>query len=125
LDTTANNTSAWDLDKGNQSHFEYEYACVENFSTTISFEELKNRFGLDPHVLVEVTNFFANHLNVPKKGFKVYVEPLKNSPYVSKVEKQVKQASSVITRFRCAPWRTIPWSSCLCHFCIMVIKNSC
>lgn len=60
------------------------------------FEELKNRFGLDPHVLVEVTKSFANHLNVPKKGFNVYVEPLKNSSYVSKVEKRVNEVSSVI-----------------------------
>jgi hypothetical protein len=53
-------------------------------------------FGFDPHVLVEVTKPFANHLNVPKKGFKVYVEPLKKSSYITKVEKQVKQASSFI-----------------------------
>jgi hypothetical protein len=60
------------------------------------FEELKNRFGLDPHVLIEVTKSFANHLNIPEKGFKVYVEPFKNSSYVAKIEKQVKQASFVI-----------------------------
>jgi hypothetical protein len=69
LDTIANNTVAWDLDKGNQSHFEYEYACIENFFTIILFDELKNRFGLDSHVLIEVTKSFANHLNVHVKGF--------------------------------------------------------
>ena len=67
LDTIANNSAAWDLDKGNEPHFEFEYACVENFSTTILFEELKNKFGLDPHILVEVSKSFSNHLNVPKK----------------------------------------------------------
>ena len=35
LDTIANNTAAWDLDKGNQPRFEFEYACVENFFATI------------------------------------------------------------------------------------------
>lgn len=28
LDIIANNTAAWDLDKGNGSRFEYEYSCV-------------------------------------------------------------------------------------------------
>jgi hypothetical protein len=65
-------------------------------SLLLLFEELKNRFGLDPHILVEVSKSFANHLNVPKKGFKVYTEPLKHSPYTAKVEKQVQQASSII-----------------------------
>jgi hypothetical protein len=47
LDTAADNIAAWDLDKGNKSHFEYEYEyeCVENFPTIILFEEVKNRFG--------------------------------------------------------------------------------
>jgi hypothetical protein len=52
LDTIANNSAAWDLDKGNEPRFAFEYACVENFCTTISFEELKNKFGFDPHILV-------------------------------------------------------------------------
>jgi hypothetical protein len=67
LDTISKNIDAWDLDKGNEPCFEYEYSCVENFSTTILFEELSNRFGLDPHILVEVAKSFANNLNVPKK----------------------------------------------------------
>jgi hypothetical protein len=94
LDTISKNTDAWDLDKGNEPCLEYEYSCVENFSTTILFKELSNRFGLDPHVLVEVTKSFANHLNVPKKGFDVYVEPFKYSTVVPKVVKQVNQVSS-------------------------------
>jgi hypothetical protein len=58
------------------------------------FKELKNRFGLDPHILVEIFKSFANHSNVlrrecPKKGFKVYTEPLRASPYIVKVDKQV------------------------------------
>jgi hypothetical protein len=96
LDTIANNSAAWDLDKCNEPHFDFEYACVENFSTTILFEELKNKIGLDPHILIEVSKSFANHLNVPKKGFKVFTEPLKTSPYIAKVEKLVQLASSVI-----------------------------
>jgi hypothetical protein len=61
LDTIANNSSAWDLDKGSEPHFELEYACVENFSTTILFEESNNKFSLDPHILVEVSKSFAYH----------------------------------------------------------------
>jgi hypothetical protein len=57
FNTIANNDDVWDLDK---------YSCIENFFTTILFEELSKRFGLGPHVLVEVTKCFANHLNVPK-----------------------------------------------------------
>jgi hypothetical protein len=67
LDTISKNSDAWDLDKSNEPHFEYEYSGVENLSTTILFKELSNRFGLDPHVLVEVSKSSANHLNVPKK----------------------------------------------------------
>jgi hypothetical protein len=77
LDTIANNSAAWDLDKGNEPRFDFEYECVENFSTHILFEELEDRFGLDSHILVEVTKSFSNHLNVPKKGFKVFTEPIK------------------------------------------------
>jgi hypothetical protein len=51
--------------------------------------------------LGEVTKFLVNYLNVPKKGFKVYAEPPKNSPYVAKVEKQVNQVSSVIIEEIC------------------------
>jgi hypothetical protein len=47
LDTIANNSPAWDLDKGNEPRFDFEYACVDNFSTTILSEGLKNKFGLD------------------------------------------------------------------------------
>jgi hypothetical protein len=35
-------------------------------------------------------------LNVPKKGFKVYTEPLKDSQYIANIEKQVQQASSFV-----------------------------
>jgi hypothetical protein len=77
LDIIANNSAAWDLDKGNEPRFDFEYECVENFSTHILFEELEDRFGLDSHILVEVTKSFSNHLNVPKKGFKVFTEPIK------------------------------------------------
>ena len=56
--------------------------------------ELSNKFGLDPYVLVEVTKSFANHIDVPKKGFDVYVEPIKHSIVVPKVVKQVNQLSS-------------------------------
>jgi hypothetical protein len=103
LDTIANNSAAWDLDDGNEPRFEFEYACVENFSTTILFKEIKNMFGLDPHILVEIFKSFANHSNVlrrecPKKGFKVYTEPLRASPYIVKVEKHVHHASSVIIK---------------------------
>ena len=67
MDTISKNTDAWDFDKGNEHCFEYEYSCVENIPTTILFKELSNKFGLDPDVLLEVTKYFANHLNVPKK----------------------------------------------------------
>jgi hypothetical protein len=34
------------------------------------FKELKNRFGIDPHILVEVSKFFANHSNVLRRDSK-------------------------------------------------------
>ena len=52
LETISQNTEAWDLDKDNKLGLEYEYSCVENFSTSILFEERKNIFGVNPHVLV-------------------------------------------------------------------------
>ena len=73
---------------------EYEYACVENFSTSPSFEELGNRFGLDPFVLVEVVKSFANHIAVPKERFTEYVEPVKHSIIMPKPIKQVNTVLS-------------------------------
>ena len=94
LDTISENTDNWDLDKGNEPHLEYEYACVENFSTSVLFEELGDRFGLDPYVLVEVAKSFANHIAVPKEGFIEYVEPVKHSIVMPKIMKQVNTVSS-------------------------------
>jgi hypothetical protein len=74
---------------------EYEYSCVENFSTSTVFEHLSDKFGLDPYVLVEIAKYFAGHIGVPKSGFEVYVEPVKHSIVVPKVIKQVDQVSSV------------------------------
>ena len=44
--------------------------------------------------MVEVTKSFANHIDAPKKSFRVYSEPIKHSTVVPKVVKQVKQVSS-------------------------------
>jgi hypothetical protein len=52
LETISKNTGNWDLDKGNKPRLEYEYFCVENFSTSTVFEHLSDKFGLDPYVLV-------------------------------------------------------------------------
>jgi hypothetical protein len=94
LETIFENTGNWDLDKGNEPRLEYEYSCVENFSASILFENLSDKFGLDPYVLVEIAKSFAGHIGVPKSGFDVYVEPVKHSIVVPKVIKQVDQVSS-------------------------------
>jgi hypothetical protein len=87
LETISENTGNWDLDKGNKPHLEYEYSCVENFSTFTLFEHLSDKFGLDPYVLVEIAKSFDGHIGVPKSGFEVYVEPVKHSIVVPKVIK--------------------------------------
>ena len=56
--------------------------------------ELSNKFGLDPYVLVEVTKSFANHIDAPKKQFRVYSEPIEYSTMVPEVVEQVNQVSS-------------------------------
>jgi hypothetical protein len=94
LETISENTGNWDLDKGNKLRLEYEYFCVENFSTSTLFEHLSDKFGLDPYVLVEIAKSFAGHIGVPKSGFEVCVEPAKHSIVVPKVIKQVNQVSS-------------------------------
>ena len=96
LETIFENTSRWDLDKGNEPYFDYEYSCVENFSTSILFHNLGDTFGLDPYVIIEIAKGFATHMCVPKSGFEVYVEPVKQSIVVRKVIKQAKPVSSVI-----------------------------
>ena len=68
LKTIAENTSHWDLDKGNEPYLDYEYSCVENFSTSALFENLSDNFGLDPYVLIEIAKSFAEHIRVPKSG---------------------------------------------------------
>jgi hypothetical protein len=55
LDIISKNVDNWGFDKGNTPHLKYEYSCAKNFSTSIIFEELSNRFGFDPYVLVKVT----------------------------------------------------------------------
>jgi hypothetical protein len=35
LNTISENTDNWDFEKGNKARLEYEYSCVENFSTSI------------------------------------------------------------------------------------------
>ena len=58
------------------------------------FTELSNKFGLDPYVLVEVAKSFANHIDAPKKQYKVFIEPLDYSTVVPEVIEQVNQISS-------------------------------
>jgi hypothetical protein len=98
LETISENTGNWDLDKGNKLYLEYEYSCVENFSTSTVFEHLSDKFGLDPYVLVEIAKSFHGHIGVPKSGFEVYVEPVKYSIVVPKVSKQVDQVSSIMIK---------------------------
>ena len=95
LETISQNADNWGLDEGNTPQLDYEYSCVEEFSTSILFNELSNKFGLDPYVLVEVTKSFANHIDAPKKKFRVYSEPIEHSTVVPKVFKQVNQVSSM------------------------------
>jgi hypothetical protein len=35
LNTISENTDNWDFNKGNKARLEYEYSCVDNFSTSI------------------------------------------------------------------------------------------
>ena len=58
------------------------------------FNQLSTKFGLDPYVLVEVAKSFANHIDAPKKQYKVFVEPLDYSTVVPEVVEQVNQVSS-------------------------------
>ena len=95
LETIAENTGHWDLDKGNEPYLDYQYSCVENFSTSILFKNLSDNFGLDPYVLIEIAKSFASHIGVPKSGFEVYVEPVKQSIVIPKVIKQIEPVSSV------------------------------
>jgi hypothetical protein len=95
LETIFENIGNWDLIKGNKPRLEYEYLCVENFSTSTMFEHLSDKFGLDPYVLVKISKSFVGHIVVPKSGFEVYVEPIKHSIIIPKVIKLVDQVSSV------------------------------
>ena len=76
LETIAENTCHWDLDKGNEPYLDYGYSCVENFSPSILFKNLSDNFGIDPYVIIEIAKTFADHIGVPKSGFEVYVEPI-------------------------------------------------
>ena len=42
LETIAENTGYWDLDKGSEPYLDYQYSCVENFSTSILFKNLSD-----------------------------------------------------------------------------------
>ena len=95
METISKSTNHWDLDRGNEPYFDYEYSCVEKFSTSILFRNLSDTFGLDPYVIIEIAKGFATHLCVPKSEFEVYVEPVKQSIVVPKVIKQGEPVSCV------------------------------
>src|SRR3954463_11652400 len=76
LETISQNAENWGHDEDNMPHFDYEYACVEELSTSILFNQLTTKFGLDPYVLVEVTKSFVGHIDAPKKQYRVFAEPL-------------------------------------------------
>jgi hypothetical protein len=100
LEKISENTDNWDLDKGNKSCLEYEYACVENFYSSPLFAELSDKFSLDSHVLIEIAKAFAAHVSLPKEGFTKYVEPVKPTIVTPKLVKQVAVVSSI----ECKPY---------------------
>jgi hypothetical protein len=72
----------WDLDNANESYFDYEYSCVEKFSSSHSFNEVNAKFNLDIHVITEIAKVFASHVSLPKEGFVEHVELLKKFLYI-------------------------------------------
>ena len=94
LDIISQNTEAWDLDKGNIPGLDYEYSAVESFVASILFADLRKRFGVDIHVLIEVAKSFASHMNIPKGGFTAIPNPPIKPACVPKVVKLVHQVSS-------------------------------
>jgi hypothetical protein len=76
------NTVNWDLDNANESYFDYEYSCVEKFSSSHSFNEVNAKFNLDIHVITEIAKVFASHVSLPKEGFVEHVELLKQFLYI-------------------------------------------
>jgi hypothetical protein len=66
LEIIQSNIKNWDCDKGKESGINYEYDCIKSFAETADFQELSDKYGLDPQIMVDFYRAFASHINVPK-----------------------------------------------------------
>jgi hypothetical protein len=62
LNLVSEKISNWDLDKGNIITIYYGYDCVKNFYASNVFEQLRNLYSIDSHVLLEAVKSFAKHV---------------------------------------------------------------
>ena len=67
LETIQNNNEDWNNNKGKESGINYEYDCIKSFAETADFQELSDKYGLDPQMIVGWYRSFASYINVPKK----------------------------------------------------------
>jgi hypothetical protein len=62
LEKISENTNNRDLDKHNETSLNFEYSCVNKFSPSTVFDELRTKFNLYCYVIVEVSKAFASHV---------------------------------------------------------------
>jgi hypothetical protein len=55
----------WDLLEIIQSNIK-DWDCIKSFAETTDFQELSDKYGLDPQIMVDFDRAFASHINVPK-----------------------------------------------------------
>ena len=72
------NAEDWEVDKGKESGINLEYDCVKSFVETDVFHELSAKYGLDSDIVVNFCKSFAAHVDLPKKKWFKYHEPIKD-----------------------------------------------
>jgi hypothetical protein len=77
LETIADNTDTWDLEKSKEQCINYGYSYIENISTCRAFNNMGEKYGLDSYFNWCNRNLCLPWINLPKENFVKYVEPIR------------------------------------------------
>jgi hypothetical protein len=79
LDCIQENTEGWENDKGRKLGINYDYECIKAFMGTDDFHNVSAVYGLYSQILANCFKAFASYLDVPKKDWKKYHAPYKDT----------------------------------------------
>lgn len=57
---------AWELDKGGDGGVELDYDCIKTYSKSGKVENLSEKFHLDSDPILQIVEYYTEHLQAPK-----------------------------------------------------------